>query len=313
VFWAYWVCAAVGGLHLFALGWRKLRRAAPEVSWERLGFLAVCLLLSLQARRFVWLAWFPVVDLAAAHLAARARLLPVRVAAAAAALLLAWPLAGTHFAQLARGALRGGLYDRDANPRLFPVAAAELVREARLAGNLFHPYEWGGYLGFALGEANPVYIDGRTVLFEDVIEERWRAERDPVLLSRLVDERDVRVIVMKKLVPGPTQRGQVQSWQPPRGWALVWSDALARVWVHPATDLTPLRRHYAGLGIPFDGDFVEAAALAAGWDWVLERRVFPSHLVEALRAAPDAEARAAVFETNGMRRNAEFERARSGS
>lgn len=307
VFWAFWACAFAGGLHLLALGWRKLRGRAPEVAWERLGFLAVCLVMSLQARRFLWLAWFPVADLAAAHLATRGRAALVRPAAVVAAAALALVLLGTHYVSLALGAWRQGLYTRDVEPQLFPVAAAELVREAGLAGNLFHPYEWGGYLGFALGTANPVYIDGRTVLFEDVIEERWRAERDPALLARLLEERDVQVIVFDKLVD---HGAGTTAWSPPPGWRLVWSDALARVWVRADADLAGLRRHLDGLGIPFDGRFVEAAALGAGWDWALERRVFPANLVDALRAAEGAAARAAVFDAHGMRRNAEFERGR---
>lgn len=45
--------------------------------------------------------------------------------------------------------------------RRYPVAAVEWVRAHAPPGPMWNPYPWGGYLGWALGEAHPVSIDSR--------------------------------------------------------------------------------------------------------------------------------------------------------
>jgi hypothetical protein len=47
---------------------------------------------------------------------------------------------------------------------MFPVRAAEVVRERKPPGPLFNPFDWGGYLIWAVPE-HPVSIDGRTNLY----------------------------------------------------------------------------------------------------------------------------------------------------
>jgi hypothetical protein len=51
-----------------------------------------------------------------------------------------------------------------ANAELYPAQAAEFVRERDLPGPLFNPFDWGGYLIWALPE-HPVAMDGRTNLY----------------------------------------------------------------------------------------------------------------------------------------------------
>ncbi|TLM65643.1 MAG: hypothetical protein FDZ69_09070 [Deltaproteobacteria bacterium] len=45
----------------------------------------------------------------------------------------------------------------------FPQQAVEFVRQSGLRGNLLNDYDWGGYLGWALGEEHKVFVDGRTL------------------------------------------------------------------------------------------------------------------------------------------------------
>jgi hypothetical protein len=74
--------------------------------------------------------------------------------------------------------------------REYPVAAAEWVREHRPPGPLFNPFDWGGYLIWALPEY-PVSIDGRTNVYgSDAVSDSmrtWLAEpgwdADPSLTS----------------------------------------------------------------------------------------------------------------------------------
>lgn len=63
------------------------------------------------------------------------------------------------------GAAPGGDV-QSANERKFPVRAAAFVRESRLPGPLFNPFDWGGYLIWSLPE-HSVSIDGRTNLYGD--------------------------------------------------------------------------------------------------------------------------------------------------
>ena len=53
-----------------------------------------------------------------------------------------------------------------------PVDAVTYIQENRPLGNLFNSYNWGGYLLWALPEY-PVFVDGRTDLYNDEIISEW--------------------------------------------------------------------------------------------------------------------------------------------
>lgn len=54
-----------------------------------------------------------------------------------------------------------------------PAKAVQFVQEKKPAGPLFNSYNWGGYLIFKLWPDYPVYIDGRTDLYDDVFIRRY--------------------------------------------------------------------------------------------------------------------------------------------
>lgn len=54
-----------------------------------------------------------------------------------------------------------------------PAAAVDFIRQTRPPGPLFNSYNWGGYLIFKLWPDYPVYIDGRTDLYDDVFIRRY--------------------------------------------------------------------------------------------------------------------------------------------
>jgi hypothetical protein len=56
--------------------------------------------------------------------------------------------------------------------KILPVGAVEYLREQRPPGRLFNSYNWGGYLLWALTEY-PVFVDGRTDLYDDEIIGQW--------------------------------------------------------------------------------------------------------------------------------------------
>lgn len=54
-----------------------------------------------------------------------------------------------------------------------PVKAVHFIQENKPAGPLFNSYNWGGYLIYKLWPAYPVYIDGRTDLYDDAFIRRY--------------------------------------------------------------------------------------------------------------------------------------------
>jgi len=50
-----------------------------------------------------------------------------------------------------------------------PVQAAEFLEQARPAGPMFNSYNWGGYLAWRLYPDYPVFVDGRTDLYDDAL------------------------------------------------------------------------------------------------------------------------------------------------
>jgi hypothetical protein len=50
-----------------------------------------------------------------------------------------------------------------------PLKAAEFVEKAQPPGPMFNSYNWGGYLAWRLYPAYPVFVDGRTDLYDDAL------------------------------------------------------------------------------------------------------------------------------------------------
>jgi hypothetical protein len=285
------VCGAFVLALAVVVGFAIARRRdhGRTITWERLALLAACLYFALAARRYFWLLWLPLLDGAArrwglGHGPQGARAWIPRVAA----VLLSLPLALSHLPVNAARALSEGRYTEVADRSLLPVHAADLLAELGPPGNLFHPYDWGGYLLYRLGPANPIFIDGRTTLFEHVIPERWHAEHDPAVAREVFERRDVRAIVARRLVQGPS--GPF-AWRPPdadRAWVRVWADRLAEVWVRAdqREALAAWQRRYAAEGVPFEpsSGFVELAAAHARPEWIDQKDLFDPAV--AARLAP---------------------------
>lgn len=57
--------------------------------------------------------------------------------------------------------------------KYLPVKAVNYLSQSKYHGRLFNPYNWGGYLLWA-APGFPVFIDGRTDLFNDEIIQQWQ-------------------------------------------------------------------------------------------------------------------------------------------
>lgn len=300
IFVAYLAALAVGLVFLLDKGVRRLRMRpgeadadqsvgflARQVSWERLAFLAGCLLFALSARRFFWLTWFPLLDAAAWFMHHRKLKVGGAHIAWVGTLALGAATLFTHYPAAAWRSLERGRGTEVVDAALFPRWAAEFARDAGLTGNLFHPYEWGGYLGFVTEQ--PVFIDGRTVLFETVIPERWIAENDAGERGAILDKRDVAIIVMDRFVEA---QGGVRPWTPGGGqWLAVWTDERAVVWVRrDSTNAARARAFWLAQGIALDelDGLTVAAVNLVHPAWLEQRDLLPAPLLADLRAAERA-------------------------
>jgi hypothetical protein len=79
-----------------------------------------------------------------------------------------------------------------------PIEAVRYLQENRPEGRLFNSYNWGGYLLWSLPEY-PVFVDGRTDLYNDEILDQWF---QVALLKdgweQVIERWQIRVILMEK-------------------------------------------------------------------------------------------------------------------
>ena len=61
----------------------------------------------------------------------------------------------------------------EAEEKSLPAGAVHFIQTEKPAGPLFNSYNWGGYLIFKLWPTYPVYIDGRTDLYDDAFIRRY--------------------------------------------------------------------------------------------------------------------------------------------
>ena len=104
-----------------------------------------------------------------------------------------------------------------------PAEAVNFIRETKPAGRLFNSYNWGGYILWELPEY-PVFIDGRTDLYDDDLINEWlqvlRAE--PGWQAGL-ERWQVRLILVEN---GTPVVGQLEQ----NGWKQLYQDELAVIY-----------------------------------------------------------------------------------
>jgi hypothetical protein len=105
----------------------------------------------------------------------------------------------------------------------FPVDAVAIIKAERPPGRMFNSYNWGAYLLWELPEY-PVFVDGRTDLYNDELLDQWfqvvRAEEG---WQQVLYNWEVRLIVLEPTLP-------VVGYLEVEGWRLLYSDEVAVVY-----------------------------------------------------------------------------------
>jgi len=106
-----------------------------------------------------------------------------------------------------------------------PFEAVEFMKSEQPAGPMFNSYNWGGYLIFKLWPNYPVYIDGRTDLYDDafirryldtmVAEDGWQQTLDEDGINLVFIERNSMLAKFLRLDTS--------------GWAEIYSDDRAAI------------------------------------------------------------------------------------
>ncbi len=108
--------------------------------------------------------------------------------------------------------------------KVVPIDAVEFLKREHPPGRIFNSYNWGGYLLWALPEY-PVFVDGRTDLYNDEIVSKWlqvvRAENG---WQDVLDAYQVHLVLIERL----STLERVLSRE--SGWQLIYEDTIAVIY-----------------------------------------------------------------------------------
>jgi hypothetical protein len=93
--------------------------------------------------------------------------------------------------------LAPGAVDRATRDSL-PADAVAAIQELRPAGPMFNSYNWGGYLIFTLWPDYPVFVDGRTDLYDEAFLRQYiRIYMADDVWQDSLDEYDIRLVIIE--------------------------------------------------------------------------------------------------------------------
>ena len=126
------------------------------------------------------------------------------------------------------------------NERLIPVKIADFIESKKPPGNIFHPYEWGGYLMWRLYPQYKVFIDGRALGLTKEYDEvagagaSWR---------EALDRHKVNTVVFWPLMPYKSRApGIVLALMNDRGWSPVYWDLQGVAFVRAPLAENPIKK-----------------------------------------------------------------------
>jgi hypothetical protein len=115
---------------------------------------------------------------------------------------------------------------QQAETKNLPVGAANWMIENHPPGQLFNSYNWGGYLMWRLGAEYPVYVDGRTDVYDNAfLQEYLKTVTGQLDAPVVFDERGIKVVMVEQESPLGLQLLKSGRWQ------AAYRDDLAVVYV----------------------------------------------------------------------------------
>jgi hypothetical protein len=110
--------------------------------------------------------------------------------------------------------------------KFLPIKAVDTIHLQQLPHNLFNSYNWGGYLLFNLPDF-PVFVDGRTDLYDDQIVDQWvQVVQAEAGWQDVLKQWQVKTILLEPHWP-------VTSLLAEEGWQLEYHDEIAMIFSRP--------------------------------------------------------------------------------
>ena len=163
-------------------------------------------------------------------------------------------------------------------PSMFPQGALSFLSETQLAGRLFNPSKWGGYVLYRTYDQYPTFVDGRWITLgpELLADSQVIARRKPGAF-RLLGDYDIDLVLV--------HRGWMTSDMRERAtWIPLFENLNAGIYLlrdpRNADDLERVVAYYRERDIPFDPavGFDEQTAYSSNRDWADRMDVSPWHL-----------------------------------
>ncbi len=127
------------------------------------------------------------------------------------------------------------------SPGIFPDKAASFIESTSAPSNLYHPYEWGGYLIWRLYPRYRTFIDGRALI---PLSEHFEVQNAGNRWAEILESKNISTVLfwpilpLKKRVP-PIVFALARS----SGWRAVYWDTRSLVFVRTEHAKTPLGRY----------------------------------------------------------------------
>lgn len=180
--------------------------------------------------------------------------------------------------------INGDMFKSGIRGNKYPEGAAQFLKENRIAGNMFNPYVWGGYLMWTLYPDYKVFVDGRGLIPEVFFQEVrvLEASQKPVEgipeWKAILNAYKVNFIVTfsvgnftGRLIP------LIPALLNDQEWHLVYMDNISLIFARGSTE---------------NSEFINRFGIPKEWLW-------NEVAVEAALKVKDAPNRAAYFETMG--------------
>ncbi|KKL17294.1 hypothetical protein LCGC14_2487000, partial [marine sediment metagenome] len=126
------------------------------------------------------------------------------------------------------------------SPGIFPDKAAAYIEDSNAPANLYHPYEWGGYLIWRLYPGYKAFIDGRAIM---PIQEHFEVQNAGPRWSEILMDRDVSTVLFWPMLPYKKRAPPIVfALAGDPGWRAVYWDTRSLVFVRSGKAVRPLRQ-----------------------------------------------------------------------